>query len=197
VGGIPALGSDFGVAWNPEVILDQGYQFDFYDGGGLDVAFLSFAQVDPQGSVNVTKFASRQVGPGGFINISQNARKVVFLGTLTTKGLEASVGEGKLALAQDGNVKKFVNALDQVSFSGPYSRERGQTIVYVTERAVFELTDDGVMLVEIAPGVDLQQDVLDQMEFSPIVSPELKEMDARLFSTGTMGLGDRLKKEAA
>jgi propionate CoA-transferase len=191
VGGMPALGSDFGVAWNPDVILDQGYQFDFYDGGGLDVAFLSFAQVNPQGSVNVTKFASRQVGPGGFINISQNARKVVFMGTLTTKGLEETVGDGRLHLHQDGKIKKFVEKLDQVSFSGPFALEKDQTILYVTERAVFKLTEDGVTLVELAPGVELEKDVLDKMGFRPIISPDLKPMDPRLFRAEKMGLSTR------
>ena len=187
VGGVPALGSDFGLAWSPDVILDQGYQFDFYDGGGLDLAFLSFAQVDPQGSVNVTKFAGRQVGPGGFINISQNARKVVFMGTLTTKGLEETVEDGKLRLHQEGKVKKFVQRWSRSVSAAPIRARRDRRILFVTERAVFKLTDEGVMLTEVAPGVDVDRDILGQMEFRPIVSPHLAEMDARLFGSGLIG----------
>lgn len=190
VGGVPALGSDFGLAWSPEVILDQGYQFDFYDGGGLDVAFLSFAQVDPEGNVNVTKFGGRQVGPGGFINISQNASKVVFLGTLTTKGLAETIDDERLTIRQDGSVKKFVARVDQISFSGRYALERGQEILFVTERAVFRLDAAGVTLIEVAEGVDVERDVLAQMEFRPLVAPDLRPMEPCLFAAGPMGLAN-------
>jgi propionate CoA-transferase len=175
VGGAPAGGKEPGAASSPDAQIDQPYQFDFYDGGGLDLAFLSFAEFDAAGNVNISRFGGRIVGPGGFINISQGARKVIFSGTLTANGAAKAVAQ-----------------VEQITFSGPYARECGQQILYVTERAVFRLGADGPELIEIAPHADLQTDVLGVMGFRPSISPDLKPMDAALFGDGPMGLAGRM-----
>jgi propionate CoA-transferase len=182
VGGMPAGGVIFGVSYNPEAIIEEDSQFNFYDGGGLDLAFLGMAQVDSAGNVNASKVGDMLAGCGGFINISQNAKKVVFCGTFTTKGLRCEVGNGAIKIVKEGSIKKFVNQIDQITFSGAYSKTTGQRVLYVTERAVFELTGDGLVLKEIAPSVDLQNHILSQMESSPIMPDDLKIMDDRLFS---------------
>ena len=180
-GGIPAGGSDFGLVYNPEVILEAPSQFDWYDGGGLDLAVLSFAEFDQEGNVNVSRFGHRVNGVGGFINISQSAKKVIFVGTLKAGGFRAGFAGNGLTILSEGRVKKTGTTVSQISFSGSYARKRGQKVMYVTERAVFELTEQGVVLTEIAPGMDLKKDVLEQMEFTPIVSKHLKEMEPALF----------------
>jgi len=188
IGGVPAGGLDFGAATNAECLVDQPSQFDFYDGGGLDLAFLGLAQVDEQGNLNVSKFGPKFAGAGGFINITQNAKKVFFLGTLTAGGLEVAVEGGKLKIVKEGEVKKFVKAVEHKTFSGEYAAQVGQTVMYITERAVFTLTKEGLELTEIAPGVDLKKDVLDLLEFKPVVRGTPKLMDSRIFADKPMGL---------
>jgi propionate CoA-transferase len=193
-GGSPS--SDAGAAINYTSIVDQPYQFDFYDGGGLDLAFLSFAEVDTAGSVNVSRFGSRIIGVGGFVNISQNAKKVIFSGTMTAGGLKVEVNRGQLVIKNEGRKKKFVTELQQVSYNGEFADRRGQEALYITERAVFRKKDGQLELIEIAPGIDLDRDVLSQMAFEPLISPDLKLMDARLFTEKPMGLDNDLQSKS-
>lgn len=181
-GGVPSGGSNFGLVYNPDVILDTTHQFDWYDGGGLDLAVLSFAEFDRHGNVNVSRFGERVNGVGGFINISQSARKVIFVGTMTAGKLSCVCKDHSLCIEREGQIKKAVADVAQISFSGLYARKRKQEVLFVTERAVFRLTDEGVLLTEVAPGVRLKEDILDQMEFEPLVSKQLRPMDGRLFA---------------
>lgn len=185
-GGIPASGSNFGLVYNPEVIVEEQNQFDWYDGGGLDVAVLSFAEFDQEGNVNVSRFGERVNGVGGFINISQSTKKVIFVGTLTASGLDTSFAQNTLCIDNEGSVKKAVKQVAQISFSANYAKKRKQEVLYVTERAVFQLTEKGVQLIEIAHGIDLEKDVIQQMEFTPLICEKLKVMDKSLFCEETM-----------
>ncbi|MCA0869318.1 acyl CoA:acetate/3-ketoacid CoA transferase [Seohaeicola saemankumensis] len=187
IGGQPASGLDFGAAINTDAIIPQHQQFDFYDGGGLDLAVLGMAEADSDGNVNVSRFGPRLAGAGGFINISQNARKVVFAGTFTAGGLDLALDGGRVAIAREGRAQKFRDRVEQITFAGKLAADQGKAILYVTERCVFELTPDGLRLTEIAPGIDLQRDIVDQMGFAPEIG-EVVEMDARIFSTDPMGL---------
>lgn len=188
LGGVPLGGAAFGASESPEVIYRLADNFNFYDGGGLNIAFLGAAEIDEQGNVNVSKFGTKTTGPGGFINISQNTPTVCFLCTFTAGGLTASVADGKLEIIREGKEKKFCKSVQQITFSGEIARKNGQKILYITERAVFELREKGIVLTEIAPGVDIKKDILTHMEFMPHISPTLKHMDERIFMQRLMNL---------
>jgi len=188
IGGAPATGVDSGAALNYDAVVDQPYQFDFYDGGGLDIAFLSFAEVDPEGNVNVSRFGDKIVGIGGFVNISQNARKVVFSGTFTSGGLAIQSGDGRLQIVTEGRHSKFVSSIQQICYNAPFAASQGRKALFITERAVFEVNEHGFEVVEVAPGIDLETDVLARMAFKPKVSANLKLMDARIFKAELMDL---------
>jgi propionate CoA-transferase len=188
IGGAPITGRDSGGGQNFAAMIEQPAQFDFYDGGGLDLAFLSFAEVDAEGNVNVSRFGDRIIGVGGFINISQNAKCVIFSGSLTAGDLDIAWENGTTVIRREGRHKKFVPRLEQVCYSASMGRARGQVTLFVTERAVFRVAPEGLELAEVAPGIDVERDVVAQMGFRPAISPDLKMMDARIFGPGLMGL---------
>jgi propionate CoA-transferase len=191
IGGMPASGVNFGAATNPDAVIDMNQQFDFYDGGGLDLACLGLAECDPAGSINVSRFGPKLAGAGGFINITQNSRTVVFVGTFTAGGLKVAVEDGRLVIIKEGRARKFVNKIEQVTFSGPYAASTGKNVLYVTERCVFALTPQGLELIEVAPGIDIERDILAQMDFKPIINNP-QPMDARIFAAAPMHLSEVL-----
>lgn len=191
IGGQPASGLDFGAAVNTDAIIAQNQQFDFYDGGGLDMACLGMAEADGAGNVNVSRFGSRLAGAGGFINISQNARRLVFAGSFTAGGLRIEAGAGRLSIACEGASRKFMQAVQQVTFSGARARAQGRSVLFVTERCVFELHPDGLRLSEVAPGIDPDREILPLMGFAPLIDAP-RPMDARIFTDAPMGLNDAL-----
>ncbi|MGV0168290.1 acyl CoA:acetate/3-ketoacid CoA transferase [Furfurilactobacillus sp. WILCCON 0119] len=186
-GGVPIGGGDFGCAISPEATIDQPYMFDFYDGGGIDITFLGLAELDQKGNINVSKFGPKIAGTGGFVNITQNTPTVIYTGTFTAGGLRESIQDGNLVIDQEGRRNKLVDAVEQITFSGPVAYSNQQNVYYVTERAVFKLVANGIELIEIAPGMDLQRDILAHMDFEPQISPTLSYMDARIFQDALMG----------
>ncbi len=187
-GGVPVGGVAFGGAINPDSVISTAEQFDAYNGGSLNMAIVGLAEVDENGNVNVSKFGTRVTGPGGFINITQNTKKVIFVGTFTAGHLKEEIKDGKLNILEEGNTLKFVKTIQQVTFSAQNALNNNQEILYITERAVFKLTGLGLELIEIAPGVDLEKDILKQMAFKPLISKDLKEMDNKIFKEEKMDL---------
>lgn len=180
-GGIQAGGIDFGIGQNLSAMIAHHEQMDFYNGRGVDVTFMGAGELDQYGNVNATKMGGRCTGAGGFIDITQNAHKIVFCSTFTTKGTEYNFSNGMLEIVREGSVRKMVSEVKQISFNGQIAREKRQKVLFITERGVFELVEEGVMLTEIAPGINLQEDILEKMDFKPIISREIKEMDRKLF----------------
>ena len=187
LGGLPQNGKNFGPAKNPSAFMSQAAMFDFYDGGGLDLTCVGLAQVDQVGNVNVSKIGPKIIGCGGFINITQSTKAVVFCGEFTAVGNRIAIQDGAVKILAEGKVRKFVNAVEQITFSGSVARRGPQKILFVTERCVFKLVPAGLQLTEIAPGVDLERDILGQMGFRPLIAPDLKTMDARIFQPPLMG----------
>ncbi len=183
VGGSPASGLDFGASAFPDAIIGQDQMFDFYDGGGVDQAFLGLAQCDSKGDINVSRFGTKIAGCGGFINITQNAKQVYFCGTFTAKGLNVQVEGGQLQIINEGKQSKFISSVEQITFSANQALKANKSVLYITERAVFRLTRDGIELTEVAPGIDIERDILNHMAFVPSISPDLTTMDTAIFQS--------------
>ena len=190
IGGVPMAGLDFGAAVNCQAVIDHGSQFDFIDGGGLDAAYLGMAEADRHGNVNASRFGGRLSGCGGFINISQSSAKVMFLGTFSSSGLEVEIVDGRERIVNEGKFFKFIDRVGQITFSGKYAAEREQEVLYITERCVFKLGDCGLELTEVAPGIDIERDILSKMPFAPRVR-DPAEMDSAIFQPEPMKLRDR------
>ncbi len=192
-GGIQAGGVDFGIGQNVYAMLSHDEQMDYYNGAGVDVTFMGAGELDGEGNINATKMGPLCTGAGGFIDITQNAKKVVFCATFSTGGAKVTLENNRVNIHKEGSIKKMVSKVSQISFNGKLAREKGQEVLFVTERAVFKLVKEGVMLMEIAPGIDLQRDVLDLMDFKPIINEDLKIMDTALFLNGSFGLKDAIE----
>jgi propionate CoA-transferase len=190
-GGVPLGGKDFGGAINFSATIDHPNQFDFIDGGGLDVAVLGFAECERSGDVNASRFAGRIAGCGGFINISQNSKKIVFVSTFTSGGFACAIADGAIAIRSEGKFRKFVSKIGQITFSGAFAAARDQEVYYVTERCVFALGDQGLQLIETAPGIDMQREILDLLPFRPAIG-DVRPMDARLFRPEPMRLREHM-----
>ena len=188
IGGVTLQGIAFGASVNMKAVIDSASQFDFYDGGGLDICYVSFAEVDQMGNVNVHRFNGKIMGTGGFVNISQNSRKIVFCGTLKSGGLRTKVGEGKIEILQEGRFVKLLPEVEEITFHAKEAVKSGKEVWYVTERAVFRMTETGIELCEIAPGLDMERDVIKHMGFRPQIAKQVKTMDARLFESQPMNL---------
>lgn len=194
IGGVTAQGIFFGASVNSKALSDMPAQFDFYGGGGLDICFLSFAEVDPLGNVNVSRFNGKIQGVGGFIDISSRSRKIIFSGTLTAGGLKTEVGDGRITITNEGRFKKFLTKTEEVSFSAAEAVRNGQEVLYLTERAVFRLTCSGIMLTEVAPGIDIERDIVAHMGFRPLIADEVTVMDSRIFTDGMMAIKEEWLK---
>ncbi len=192
IGGLPEGGKNFGPAKCPRAFISQAAMFDFYDGGGLDLTCVGMAQADKNGNVNVSKIGNRIIGSGGFINITQAAKKCVFCGEFTAGGLTVGVDNGKLVIQNEGKIPKFVESVDQITFSGNNARKRGRPTLYVTERCVFELVPEGLKLAEVAPGIDIQRDIISRMKFKPIVPDQVPLMDPDIFQDAPFGLETKI-----
>jgi propionate CoA-transferase len=191
IGGIPLSGFDFGGAINRQAVIDHAAAFDFIDGGGLDLAFLGIAQCDGRGDVNVSRFGDRLAGCGGFIDLTQRTRRIVFVTPFTSGGLEAVVEDGALHILNEGKVRKFVAEVEQITFSAARAVSQHQDVMYVTERCVFELSSDGLVLAEVAPGIDVEEQILSLLPFEVTVGDPVP-MYAPLFGAGLIGLRDRM-----
>ena len=192
-GGVQAGGIDFGIGKNLLAMIEHDRQMDYYNGAGVDITYMGAGEIEFACHVNATKMGPRCTGAGGFIDITQNAKHVVFCSTFTTGGLEVAFEDGQLKIVQEGKIRKLVNQVAQISYNGELARKKNQKMHFVTERAVFELTQEGLMLTEIAPGVDLDKDILGQMDFKPLISDNLKLMPEAIFRQPAFGLGDILK----
>lgn len=196
IGGVPASLPHFGQTYNAEAMIEMPSQFDFYDGGGIDTAFLGMAQVDQYGNVNVTQFGPKIMGCGGFVNVSQNSKKVVFCGTFTAGGLKVETEDEMLVIVREGKHRKFLRSVEHISFSGKYAADSKQSVLYITERAVFTIENDQLTLVEIAPGIDIERDIIAHMNFKPRISPDLKIMPREIFQPQWGGLREILQQKS-